>query len=300
MIRASLSLLLKSEEAETEITRHAEHLYDSSAYYSRWMKAYTGRGLTSLSPFSPVRAMSGRTLALQPTLDSGASKHFSGVKSDFPQIKRWQSPRKVVTADGTSVDALGYSDQVWTTPQGELRLNEVWYVPSFGGVRLISIPQLIDNSISITFKRGKAIGIEDNGDGKIIFSVSRNATDNLFTLDKYYAVSALETSITDNVHNLEHAHRDFTDQPDPEEDHWELMHRRLGHINYDALQKLVKITNMKMPRFRPNASKQVYEACNAGKIRESFNKKTNSRVTRKGKRLYADISGKLSKSYKSF
>lgn len=281
--------------------RHTERLHMSSVYYSRWMKAYTGRGQSSLSPFSPTRALIGRAQALPPALDSGASKHFSGVQSDFTHLKRWQTPNKVVTADGTAVDAIGYQDQVWITSQGELRLREVWYVPSFEAVRLISIPQLMEDGISVIFKRGRAIGITNDGNGEVIFTVPKNSRDNLFMLDQCQNVSntvAYPANIAPDAPTRTRSSTELSEAVDPEETLWELMHRRLGHINYNALRKLVDVTDMKMPRFRPYAGHETCEACAAGKIKETFRKKTDSRVTRKGRRLHGDISGKLPKSYR--
>ena len=42
-------------------------------------------------------------------LDLGASKHFTGCQSDLMQLKRWNIPKSVRIANGSLVEAIGYS-----------------------------------------------------------------------------------------------------------------------------------------------------------------------------------------------
>ena len=41
-------------------------------------------------------------------LDSGATRHFSGIKSDFTQLKHWSEPEVVHVANGQITEAIGY------------------------------------------------------------------------------------------------------------------------------------------------------------------------------------------------
>lgn len=87
-------------------------------------------------------------------LDSGATRHFTGVMSDIQTLKQWSTSRPVRIADQRTVLATGYSIAV----VGSLTLNEVWYVPEFGSIRLISVRALNEDGIKVIFDSGVATG----------------------------------------------------------------------------------------------------------------------------------------------
>jgi len=86
---------------------------------------------------NPKRAML-TTTSLAWALDSGATKHFTSDQSDLTHLKRWNTPRQVRTANGTVVPATGYSQ----VQIGTLKLKDVWLVPSFKSIKLISVRTL--------------------------------------------------------------------------------------------------------------------------------------------------------------
>ncbi|KAI0994560.1 hypothetical protein K3495_g13621 [Podosphaera aphanis] len=90
-------------------------------------------------------------------IDSGATRHFSGKISDFSGLKRWSSPRQVSTADGNICSSEGYG----ICRIGSLILKDVWYVPAFKNIRLISVGALNKDGISLKFKDGVATGKKD-------------------------------------------------------------------------------------------------------------------------------------------
>jgi hypothetical protein len=67
-------------------------------------------------------------------LDSGASKHFSGMLNDFQRLKRWNDSHRVRLADGSYSQAEG----IGQVKLNHIILNDVWYVPDFGTTRLLS------------------------------------------------------------------------------------------------------------------------------------------------------------------
>ena len=73
------------------------------------------------------------------------------------------------------------------------------------------------------------------------------------------------------------------------------MHRRLGHVSYKRIDQLlnsnsVSLIKPKDKRKLPHSEK-LYKLCLAGKIKESFNKKTDKREGKRVRRLHADLSG---------
>lgn len=268
----------------------------TSAYYSAAVRALTGRSN------APERALISRT-PMMPALDSGASQHFSGVQSDFPQLKRWSNPKKVITADGTEVDAIGHSTLHWRSESGVLTLKEVWYVPAFTGTRLVSIQQLNDDGISVLFDEGYAIGKQKEPHNNIVFMVPKSNTENLFLLDGEWDAShhSLNVGVTSSdVEPRGPSSTDISEQVNVEENKWDLLHRRMGHISYKSLARLVARTGMPMPKRVIPVGRAACEVCAAGKLKERLNKKTDSRVRRKGRRLHSDISGELPKTYRGF
>ena len=85
---------------------------------------------------------------VQWNLDSRALKHFTGVKSDIQQMKRWNKPWTIWIANGATVTAEGYG----TIHLRQLNLIEVWYVPAFKNIRLLSIKSLALDGHTIAFE----------------------------------------------------------------------------------------------------------------------------------------------------
>ncbi|KAI0996590.1 hypothetical protein K3495_g11592, partial [Podosphaera aphanis] len=195
-------------------------------------------------------------------IDSGATKHFSGSFEDFSSLKRWASPKYVSTADGNKWPADGYG----TCQIGNFTLKEVY--------------------IAIAKKKWK-----------VIFKAP--LTDGLFQL----TVDAVALNIISQ--NLPPAHHsEITTIPKPTDEmsripstDSELWHFRLAHASYKTISRLPNISS------KPKAiskGEDVCEACLAGKMKESFSKKTDNRTFQPARRLHADISGRLPTSIRGY
>jgi hypothetical protein len=72
------------------------------------------------------------------------------------------------------------------------------------------------------------------------------------------------------------------------------LHYRLGHVSYKRIEQLLKgnFIGLIKPKDKRRLlySKKLYKPCLAGKMKESFNKKTNKREGKRVRRLYADLS----------
>ena len=150
-------------------------------------------------------------------VDSRATKHFSGSSSDFEAIKRWNIPRVVRLADGSTIEAQGYGDVILPTTKGNVRLKGVWYTPGFY-CKLVLIGTLDDGGFTIIFKDQK---IKAQKDQRILFKGLRR--DGLYyvnqPMEKAYA-----TSIPENTTQAQKVR--------------ELWHSRLAHINYNSVNKM--------------------------------------------------------------
>ncbi|KAI0992753.1 hypothetical protein K3495_g15432, partial [Podosphaera aphanis] len=223
-------------------------------------------------------------------IDSGATKHFSGSFEDFSSLKRWASPKYVSTADGNTWPADGYG----TCQIGNFELKDVWYVPAFKEIRLLSVAALNKDGIKVIFENSIAIAKKK---WKVIFKAP--LTDGLFQLTS--DAVALNT-ISENLPPTYHP--EITTIPKPIDEmsripstDSELWHFRLAHASYKTISRLPNISS------KPKAiskGENACEACLAGKMKESFSKKTDNRTSQPARRLHADISGKLPTSIRGY
>jgi hypothetical protein len=202
-------------------------------------------------------------------IDSGASKHFSIVKSDFVHIKRWRTPKQVCIANGKSISALGQGTINVETYTGILTLKNAWYIPKFN-CRLISAMTLNEDGISILLENKKAIGRK----GKLTVFTA-NGRSGVYQLNTSVPTTAViaEPDPGNNPVETETAHRDTT-SPDTKESTLELWHRRLGHSNskYIAKMKESAAMGITFPKHNISPGDKACEPCLAGKMKESFHK----------------------------
>jgi hypothetical protein len=71
------------------------------------------------------------------------------------------------------------------------------------------------------------------------------------------------------------------------------LHYRLSHISYKRIKQLLKGNFVSLIKLKDKRrllySKKLYKPYLAGKIKESFNKKTNKREGKRVRRLYANL-----------
>ncbi|KAI0997550.1 hypothetical protein K3495_g10638, partial [Podosphaera aphanis] len=239
-------------------------------------------------------------------VDSGASQHFSGIMSDFDSFTKWKHEKLVSTADGNLVKSTGYGN----CKIGNFILKNVWLVPKFS-VRLISVCQLGNIDIDVLFKGSRAIATKG---GSVVFTA--NLVEGLFQVSSQSnqaedsAKMALErsNSQTSSLHNtsgIQHPtntshleHHSSSHAPSSEfasKPH--LWHYRLGHAGYKAIERLGRDGIIRVEKKPVNKGYEACVPCLAGKMKESFNKKTHNRTHIPARRLHADISGILPESY---
>ncbi|KAI0993276.1 hypothetical protein K3495_g14908, partial [Podosphaera aphanis] len=275
----------------------------------------TGQALLSLSKLETI-------------IDSGATEHFSGQRADFINLKRWHEPRTVLVADGKEVLCEGTGTIELKTPQQTLTLNGVWYVPKFQRVRLISVFRLNDAGIEAQFVNHRCVLWKGNtklitisgSNGLYKFPETSSSPDSSAYIGSSKRAHSVEQTSADpttcnpmpKVQEPIFASNYSIFLPDSQakrnipndESVWTLHHRRLGHVNFRDIKKMVElglirgsIMNDKRPIY--HGEKQC-EACLAGRLKENFNKKTDNRQHMKARRLHADISGIQGLSIRGF
>lgn len=91
-------------------------------------------------------------------VDSGASRHMTFEKSWFVNYIAFGTPQKVRTANGNSIQALGYGDIIIQTilDKGTERftVKDVLHVPDFT-CSLLSVSTLLEKGMEVQFCGGK-------------------------------------------------------------------------------------------------------------------------------------------------
>ena len=77
---------------------------------------------------------------------------------DLSNFKRWNRPKLVRIANGSIANAIGYRRAMIS----EIVLSKVWFIPTFGNIRLLSVSVLDSEGYLILFSKGKATYIKDN------------------------------------------------------------------------------------------------------------------------------------------
>jgi hypothetical protein len=167
-------------------------------------------------------------------IDSGASKHVTGISSSFKTYTPHSYYETIQTADGTSQPIHGVGS-IECTPS--LHLSSVLHVPSFP-VNLLSVGSLIDQFKCIVIFDENFCILQKKRTGKVIGTgVRRNG---LWFINQEQSALAADTGA--------------------QEREIYLLHGRLGHVPFGSLNKLY-----------PNAfkgvdiKKLVCDACELGK-----------------------------------
>lgn len=251
----------EAEQVESSNVALAEETDSDSLYYSPY---------AMIATIEPVWI-----------LDSGASKHFSGTLSDFTQLKRWALNRAVRIANNATVPAEGHG----IASVGDLQLKDVWFVPQFKSMRLLSVRKLAQEGYTILFEGDQAICKKGN---MVLFkATARNGT---------YAVID-----TPGAFSVQHQQpQDELNTPTLNTE-IELWHRRLAHTNLRDVEKLEHSSiGMKLKKRVQLVGRHACEACLVGKRKESFNKTTSSRSSDIGQRLHGDTSGRMGRSIRGY
>jgi hypothetical protein len=225
----------------------------------------------------------------QPTwaLDSGASRYFTGIQSDFTTIKRWDTPRSVRIVNGTFVPAIGYG----AVQLSGILLKEVWFVPQFKTTRLISVRTLTRTGYRIVFDTDDRASCIHRETRILAFHAYFNG--GLYvTRDSQEAYEAgVQTPIDEGT----------KDTGPLNETESELWHRCLAHSNYNDILKLENASlGMRLKRRIVPVGRRACDGCLAGKMKERLNKSTTSRVSILGAKLHTDTLGRIGLSIRGF
>ena len=204
-------------------------------------------------------------------IDSGASQVYCPDQTKFSHYKTIN--RKITTADGRSIKAIGMGDLHVDLPNGSKRTNMMFknaiHAPDMA-FTLISISRLDKANYKVTFNRGMCTIIDPKG--RTIATIPHS--------DGLYRITPSETSTSDHA-NIATSKMNINEA-----------HRKLGHISSAAIKYAVSkgyITGIELD----NDSKPEFcEACTKAKsATQPFPKESQTRTEKYGDRVHWDLWG---------
>ncbi|KAI0995703.1 hypothetical protein K3495_g12479 [Podosphaera aphanis] len=225
-------------------------------------------------------------------VDSGATRHFSGRLSDFSGLKRWSMAKNIFTANGNTCPSDGYG----ICKIGKLVLKDVWYAQAFKDIKLISVGALAKDGINVTFDNCTATARRKT----VIFKAP--LCDELYQLidESLHVQPCPKSQQSLSAHQSGSTAKipiPIDEMPRVPTHDAELWHFRLAHASYKTIARLPNIPK------KPKATRKgenACEACLAGKMKETFSKKADDRMSQPARRLHADISGRLPTSIRGY
>jgi hypothetical protein len=173
-------------------------------------------------------------------MDSGASKHMTGFKQNLTNYRDKKFNVKVELEDDGTYDIKSFGSASFQLQSSNIfHIDEILYVPGLKK-NLISVAVLESKGYSIAFTKGKAL----------MWSSDENMSTTMTIGTRESGLYKISGQV---VQALAH------EMVNP----CELWHRRLGHLNYNALPSLQKmVTGMPVFSFEHNS---VCKDCALGK-----------------------------------
>jgi hypothetical protein len=173
-------------------------------------------------------------------MDSDASKHMTGFKQNLANYRDKKFNVKVELGDDGTYDIKSFGSTSFQLQSGNIfHIDEILYVPGLKK-NLISVAVLESKGYSIAFTKGKTLMWPSNGDMSTVMTIGTRES-GLYKISGQI-VQALAHEMINPC---------------------KLWHKRLGHLNYNALPGLQKmVTGMPIFSFEHNS---VCRGCALGK-----------------------------------
>jgi len=154
-------------------------------------------------------------------LDSGASDHMCYDKSQFDNLEKVEE-RRVKVGNGSCIDVQGMGKiklQAWNGEKWiETVLNDVLYVPELK-INLFSVGKALDRGMLMKSNQNKCEIIDENGNVRAVAMRQGKLFKMFFKIEEKISQSNYVESLID----------------------W---HKRLAHINFDQIRKVLKRSNI--------------------------------------------------------
>ena len=207
-------------------------------------------------------------------IDSGASRHMTGVRDCFTEFSSSAVEMSVILGDDSVVRAVGTGTVGFEREsQAPLLITDVLHVPGLKK-NLISVSSIEDKGFDVLFTDGqvlmypkgssvtsaKVIGVREGRLYRFLFQPCRALSHTVATSDS---------------------------------DLCELWHRRMAHLHHGALRVLREIVTG-LPEFREREHDEVCHGCTLGKYTKAAYPRSDSRATGVLELIHSDVCGPMS------
>lgn len=213
-------------------------------------------------------------------IDSGASSHMTNQKESMVQYTAFEKSELVKLGDGRAVEAVGYGDinlqmLFKVSDPKPATLTRVLYVPDLS-CNLFSVRAAVSKGSTVKFAKDRCWIRSYDGELRGVGNA----------VNKLYVLNCRQSSSSVNVE--EEAHTACAANID-------LWHQRLGHVNEQQLQAMLKEQTVEGIDAATSVDKLSFcESCVKGKItRKPFPKSSGSKSTRKLQLIHSDICGPM-------
>lgn len=218
-------------------------------------------------------------------MDSGASRHVTGVREHLGPVTSHVGRKSVTIADGERHVVGGSGEANVQLDCGEIKMTNVMYVPSLKR-NLVSVGSLADEGHVIVFTNRICLVLDNARNKQIVAQGVRHKANGLYQLGvtsrKTNSLEASSVEIQkDEANNVVTA------------EEIELWHKRCGHLHYKGLNHLAKKERVKgLPNL--DSLKDVCPECLAGKQHMApFPKKSEHRAKVPLELVHSDLVGPL-------
>lgn len=205
-------------------------------------------------------------------IDSAATCHMTNNEKFFTQLNRVNNGGKIYLADGSSLDTSGVGDGALQCygqddKPTNVTIKNVLFIPELDG-SLLSVKKLTDIGYTLKFENKSCYIMKDT---ETIASANNN----------------------DHLYKLEIAH--MANKVTTEKECIHTWHRRMGHRNVEAIQRLIKENLADGVTLTECGIKCICECCIKGKMaRLSFPKESFTRANENLDLIHSDLCGPMS------
>lgn len=262
-------------------------------------------------------------------LDSSATIHTCSIKEIFNSIKptnisiKWGNTNKTIKAEG-----IGSINLIFSSTRQLVKLTNVLFVPSLG-VNLLSLSLITSKGYSLSFNKDNCSIFTSNNTllakgsykkGVSCFSTisTKKPLYNSKTLTILNTIEGENNIIIEDSINLDNLEESNNNNPSSSSSNSskkeeivlnkntiELAHKRLGHINLNAIKKLLSSTKVDFIDLKDidTASISLKDCipCIQSKLTKNINKEASTKVTGYLDLIYIDIGGPIRpKTFRGF
>ncbi len=207
-------------------------------------------------------------------LDSGATKHYCPDRTLFRGYCELETPQNILVADGKSVAGVGTGEIIWQDEcLGEsVTLKDVLYAPAMNQ-SLISVARITENGFTVKFTGDQAEILSK--DEKCVFGRAKRCGQNVYEYAGH-PVGPERADLAESESDLQ------------------LWHRRLGHVNAEALMKMSREGLVNGLNLKAGSKLEFCSGCALGKqTRQSFPKNEATRAKQLLEIVHSDVCGPM-------